>query len=333
MILPQTNRYVARYAAPRRNLAQPRQEDLHCAKAALFLSRLVLTLLALAAWTGPLQAGPLFLPNASFESPVVPPVSPYAIPDLDAWQKSPQPGWYEPTNNFDTPWDDLMGTFYNVPFPGVFIDNCDGSQAAFLFAYPEVAIFQDCSSRFNVSSAYSLAVGVIGGVDGNPPLYEGATLRLSLYYRDAASNMVTVAATTITNSTGLFPTNTHFVDFSVQVPGVLPTDPWANQNIGVQIASTVGTNLASGYWDLDNVRLTETVLPHLTNPQVTTNHFSLTVRSEPGLQFEILAYTNLTSPLSNWASLGIVTNVSGTTAFSDPATNLSRRFYTMRQLP
>ena len=333
MILPQAFRNAAHCGAPRRNLVRPRQEDRTCARAALFLSRLVITLLALAAWTGPVQAGPLFLPNASFESPVVPQVSPYAIPALDAWQEAPQPGWYEPTNNYNTPWAYLVGTFYNVPFPGVFIDNCDGSQASFLFAYPEVAIFQDCSSRFNVGSAYSLAVGVIGGVDGSPPLYIGATLQISLYYRDAASNVVTVAATTITNSTGLFPTNTHFVDFSVQVPGVLPTDPWANQTISVQMASTVGTNLASGYWDLDNVRLTETVLPHLTNPQVMSNHFSLTVCSEPGLQFEILAHTNLASPFSAWTSLGIITNVSGTNAFSDPATNLNRRFYTMRQLP
>jgi hypothetical protein len=333
MILSKTICNAAQFGASRRNLVQSYQEDQPYARAALFLSRLVITLLALPAWTVPVQAGVLSLPNASFESPVVPPVPPYAMPYVDAWQESPQPGWYEPTNNYNTPWEYLRGTFFNVPSPGYFIDNCDGNQAAFLFAYPEVAIFQDCSSRFNAGSAYSLAVGVIGGVDGSPPLYEGATVRLSLYYRDAASNMVTVAATTITNNTGLFPTNTHFVDFLVQVPGVLPTDPWANQTIGVQIASTVGTNLASGYWDLDNVRLTETVLPHLTNPQVATNQFNLTVRSEPGLQFEILAHTNLSSPLSNWASLGTVTNVSGTSHFSDPATNLSRRFYTMRQLP
>ena len=58
---------------------------------------------------------------------------------------------------------------------------------------------------------------------------DGVTLQLSLYYRDAASNMVTVAATTITNSAQLFPTNTHLVDFSVYVPGVRATDPWAGQ--------------------------------------------------------------------------------------------------------
>ena len=42
----------------------------------------------------------------------------------------------------------------------------------------------------------------------------------SLYYRDAASNMVTVAATTITNSSSLFPTNTHLIDFQMLVPTV-----------------------------------------------------------------------------------------------------------------
>ena len=39
-----------------------------------------------------------------------------------------------------------MGTFYNVAYPPTFIDNCDGSQAAFLFALPEVALFQDYNS-------------------------------------------------------------------------------------------------------------------------------------------------------------------------------------------
>ena len=170
---------------------------------------------------------------------MVPPQYPFAIPDMDDWQKSLQPVWYDPTTNYDTPWEDLMGTFYNVPNPSTFIDNCDGVQAAFVFALPDVAVFQDYDSiggtnttpshafnaTFNVNRAYTLTVGVMGGVDGTPPLYEGATLQLSLYYRDAASNMVTVAATTITNSAQLFPTNTHLVDFSVYVarrPGDRP---------------------------------------------------------------------------------------------------------------
>ncbi|MCX6921594.1 MAG: hypothetical protein NT154_00005 [Verrucomicrobia bacterium] len=302
--------------------------------------------MALAAGTGALRASTLYLPNASFESPLVPPVSPYAFPDMDAWQKSAQPAWYEPTNNYNTPWAYLMGTFYNVPYPGSYIDNCDGSQASFLFALPDVALFQDYDSisgtnttpshafnaKFNVNRAYSLTVGVIGGIDGSPPLYEGATLQLSLYYRDAASNMVIVAATTITNSTELFPTNTHFVDFAVEVPGVLPTDPWAGQNIGVQIASTVGFDKANGYWDVDNARLIETPLPALTSPVTTNGGFRLSLKSQPGRLFEMLASTNSSLPLSNWTSLGTLTNITGTAVFFDPATNINSRFYQARQL-
>src|ERR1017187_336469 len=289
MILPKPNRSGARYGA-----------SLHTSlignKMALVLFEVLVGVAALVAWTGPLRAATIYLPNASFESPLVPPVDPFAGPDMDYWQKSAQPAWYYPSNNFDTPWEDLMGTFYNVPYPSTFIDNCDGTQAAFLFAVPDAALFQDYDSiygtnttpshafnaRFNVNSAYTLTVAVIGGVDGSPPLYEGATLQLSLYYRDGASNIVTVAATTITNSAQLFPTNTHFIDFSVQLPAVQATDPWAGQHIGVQIASTVGFDKANGYWDVDNARLTETVLPALTNPRMTNSQFGFTVQSESG---------------------------------------------------
>jgi hypothetical protein len=84
---------------------------------------------------------------------------------------------------------------------------------------------------------------------------------------------------------------------------------------------------------VDNARLTETVLPMLTNPRMTNSQFGFTMQSEPGLRFEILAATNLTLPVSNWTSLGTMTNVAGTTPFFDPATNLNRRYYQARQWP
>ena len=309
----------------------------------LFAAILVGMVVLWAAGPATLRAGTIYVPNGSFESPVVPPVSPYAGPDMDYWQKSPQPAWYDPSQNYNTPWEDLMGAFYNVPFPSLFIDNCDGTQAAFLFALPDVALFQDYDSiygtnttpshafnaKFNIDRAYSLTVGVIGGGGG---MINGATLKLSLYYRDASSNIVTVAATTITNTAQSFPTNTHFVDFSVCVPGVRATDPWAGQNLGVQIVSTVGFDLAGGYWDLDSARLTEIVLPALTNHRLTNNQCGFTLQSPPGLRFEILAATNLSLALSNWTSLGTLTNVTGTVPFLDPATNLNRRFYRAHQL-
>ena len=110
-------------------------------------------------------------------------------------------------------------------------------------------------------------------------------------------------------------------------------DAWAGQNIGVQIASTVSTNLAGGYWDVDNVRLTETPLPVLSDPRMTNSQFGFTLQGEPGLAFEILASTNLALPTTNWTSLGTLTNTTGVAPFLDPATSLSRRFYRARQLP
>jgi hypothetical protein len=288
------------------------------------------------------QAASVFVPNGSFESPAVPPVSPYAWPFIDDWQKSAQPVWYNPTNNNNTPWDYLMGTFYNVPFPGVFIDNCDGSDAAFLFAVPDVALFQDYDSvygtnttpthafnaKFNVGSSYDLTVGAIGGGGG---MTNGVTLDLSLYYRDSSSNMVTVAATTVTNSLQTFPTNTHFVDFQVHLPAVKAGDAWAGQHIGIQLLSTANFVNAGGYWDLDNVRLTETPALALSSAGATNGQFNFTVVSQPGVQFEIQASKEIAAASSNWVTLATFTNATGITPFSDSTTN-SARYYRAKQL-
>jgi len=283
------------------------------------------------------------IPNGSFESPAAPQVSPYAGPDMDFWQKTPQPVWYDPSQNNDTPWAYLMGTFYNVPFPGQFIDNCDGSQASFLFALPEAGLFQDYTSIYGtnttpshafdavytVGKSYALTVGVVGGGGGMKP---GATLQLSLYYRDANSNMVTVAATSITNSSAAFPTNTHLVDYEVQVPGVQTGSPWAGKNIGIQLLSTTGFELAGGYWDLDHVRLTETVAPVLSDLRLAQNQFTFTLLSEPGWRFDIEASTNFTASASAWTSIGTFTNTTGADSFTDTASNLEQRYYRARRL-
>lgn len=282
------------------------------------------------------------VPNGSFESPAVAPVSPYAGPDMDSWQKTPQPVWFDP-NSYGA-WSNLSGEFYNVPFPGVFIDNADGYQASFLFALPGVGYFQDYDSiggtnsiadhafnvKYTVGKSYKLTAGLIGGGGG---MSNGVPLQLSFYYRDALSNMVTVASTTVTNSATLFPTNTHFVDFSVTIPGVQSGDVWAGKNIGIALVSTVDFSLVGGYWDVDNVRLEEKTAPMLIAPQFTGGVPKFTVRSEPGLQFQLLTSTNPTTPLTNWTVLGSITNTSGATVFSDtPSTNLISRFYRARQL-
>ena len=290
-------------------------------------------------WAGTAGASTHYVPNASFESPV----TPYAGPNIDSWQKAPKPFWYDEAAN--GPWVQLAGNFLNTPqgSPG-HIDNCDGAQAAFLFALPQVALFQDYNTtdwanptpthafnaKFEVGQSYTLTVGVIGGGGG---MTNGVTLDLSLYYRDSASNMVPVATTTVTNTPTTFPNTTHLVDFQAQLPAVKATDPWAGQNIGVQLASTVGFGLVGGYWDVDNVRLISATEPVLVGIGGTNGQFSFTLKSEPGLKFEVLATGDPTTPVAGWTSLGTLTNVTGSTAVVDPTTNLNTRFYQTRRLP
>src|SRR5262249_45486658 len=140
-------------------------------------------------------------------------------------------------------------------------------------ALPDVALFQDYNSiggtnkesnhefnaKFEVGKPYALTVGVLGGGGG---MSNGATFEISLYYRDATSNIVTVAAMSITNSPDLFPTRTLFTDFQTLLPTVTSNDFWAGQNIGIKLASTTSFLLTGGYWDIDNVRLTESLLPN-----------------------------------------------------------------------
>lgn len=167
---------------------------------------------------GSLRASPLNLPNASFESPP----TAFVNPQVDSWQKTPKPFWYDESSGYL--WSQLTGAFVNTAAGSAdHIDNVDGNQAAFLFAVPEVGLFQDYDSIggtnltpvhafeaiFQTGKAYSLSVGVIGGGGG---MTNGASLQIGLYYRDAAGAQVTLVATNVTYSPADFPTTTHFVD-------------------------------------------------------------------------------------------------------------------------
>ncbi len=287
-------------------------------------------------------AAAILVPNGSFETPV----TTYVSVNVDSWQKTPKPAWYDESGGWL--WDWNVGLFKNPDITSQnndHIDNCDGNQAIWLFVKPEVGLFQDYDSTdwsepapthafaatYETGKSYQLTVGVIG-TGGNMP--QGATLEISLYYRDGNSNKVTVAATSITNTIAIFSNNTHFLDFQVNVPTVRPGDAWAGQHIGIQmLSSIVDTNLEGGYWDLDNVRLSSTLEPVLLSPVWTNNQFQFTLQSEPGVAIEILSTTNLALSLSNWSSLGVLTNTSGTVPFSDPAANTLRRLYGARYLP
>jgi hypothetical protein len=280
------------------------------------------------------------VPNASFEAPT----TPFVSINIDSWQKLPKPDWY--VENPDDPvsiWGNRVGLFKNQS-DSTHIDNCDGNQAIWVFAVPEVGLFQDYDSLdwndaepthdfdavFEPGRAYRLTVGVIGG-GGN--MLQDVTLEMSLYYRDGASNKITVAATSITNTLTVFSNMTHLIDSTVNVPVVQPTDPWAGQHIGVQFLSTVSSNLQGGYWDLDNVRLMEIAPPVLLSPAGTSGQFQFVLQSEPGFAIEVLTATNPVVTPSNWTSLGTVTNVTGTDPFVDRSANFDQRCYRARLLP
>ncbi|HKQ39982.1 MAG TPA: hypothetical protein VJ063_18030 [Verrucomicrobiae bacterium] len=214
-----------------------------------------------------LPAGTINIPNGSFEGPD----TTFADPRMDSWQDYPKPVWYDELAN--GPWDFLTGVFENTePGASNHIRNIHGTQAAFMINAPAVGFFQDYNSTdwanplpthafdvtFEPGKAYQLTVGFIGGGGNMPP---GASVAAALYYRDASSNMVFVAMTNVVHSTVLFPTATNFVDIPLWTRVVRASDPHANQKIGIAIFSTLmDTNYLGGYWDIDNVRLRETLI-------------------------------------------------------------------------
>ena len=278
------------------------------------------------------------IPNNSFESPD----TEFANPRIDGWQKAPEPAWYQGGNGF--PWDQLVGQFLNTP-PGSsnHIDNLDGEQGAFIFALPDVAITQEFTSlanmsgandldfngRFEVGKSYALRAAILGSGGG---MSNGATFEISLFYRDAASNAVALAATIITNSPALFSTNTHFMDFRVVVPTVTSHAPWAGKPVGIRLASTTGFDRQGGYWDVDNLSLELIQSPVLVDPLLVGGQFQLTLESAHG-QYQLLSSPNVAAPLSTWTTAGTVTNTTGRATFIHPDSTGGHRFYQVRSAP
>ena len=287
-----------------------------------------------------LHAGTIQVPNGSFESPT----TTYVRINVDSWQKTPKPDWYVEDGSFL--WSQLVGIFKNQQ-DSTFIDNCDGTQAIWLFAVPEAGFFQDYESvegtntvpshdfdaTFQVGKAYRMTVGLLVGRNAGTPMLEGVTLDMSLYYRDALSNRVSVATTVVTNLYSVFTNGNHFLDREVNLPVVKPDDPWAGKHIGIQFISTVISNMQGGYWDLDNVRLVEITPAELTANAWTNNQFHLTLTGETNAVFEILASTNATLSVTNWTALATVTNTTGTVPFVDTSGMFEQRWYQARQLP
>jgi hypothetical protein len=202
--------------------------------------------LALMSPAGHAQSIPV--PNSSFESPGVPTGFP-ASPQIDSWLKLAQPPDVTPPGGME--WDQLTGIFPNTPPESAdHITNADGDQVGYLFALPGVGLYQDLDATYQAGLSYHLTLGLLGGGF----IAEGDTLEISLYYRDDASIPVPLAVTPVVFSLEEFPTITQLIDHGVTLGEVQPDDDWVGRNIGIQFLATSG--MGSGYWDLDDVRLT-----------------------------------------------------------------------------
>ncbi|MBN9692018.1 MAG: PEP-CTERM sorting domain-containing protein [Verrucomicrobia bacterium] len=86
--------------------------------------------------------------------------------------------------------------------------------------------------------------------------------QVGLFYLDGSNTPVPLSATTAEFTSAAFPTSTHLIDQTVSTPVVQPGDAWAGKPIGIALTSVSGTG--SVYWDVDNVRLTQTAVPEPT---------------------------------------------------------------------
>jgi len=180
--------------------------------------------------------------NASFEAPVVDPNGFSALPFVDGWIEL----------DLDSETSTNTGVFAN-PAPGTpgRLINSDGSQLAFLGSQTGNALEQELTRTYKVGYDYRLTAAV--GVSGLfPPLMvePADTLELVLYYREGP-NTVDIECEVVT-ATGL--SSVELRDFSFYLPTVEPGDAWAGMTIGVALRAA---GMPGGFWDLDNVRLTE----------------------------------------------------------------------------
>jgi hypothetical protein len=188
-------------------------------------------------------ARPISIANNSFEIPVIDPVeNPFlAMPVV--------PGWIEQDIDPEPEYGGRnTGIFLNtLPDSNDHIINPDGSQLAFLGSYQGNALLQNLTAVYQVGRQYRLSVGVCFSLR-YPPV---DSLTLALYYY-TDPNVRTDIKSIAVSPAGL--TATQLVDFSVTLPPVQPDDAWVGKNIGIAIRAN---GAAGGFWDLDNVRLTE----------------------------------------------------------------------------
>jgi len=193
-----------------------------------------------------IESLPVSIPieNASFEAPVVDPNGFPAVPYVDLWTEI----------DLDTVSSTNTGVFANTPAGSPdHIVNAHGSQLAFLGSQTGNALEQDLAATYKVGCDYQLTVAV--GVSGRFPPSSAEpvdTFELVLYYRDA-NEPVDIVRQAV-EATGL--SVIQLTDVSLYLPTVQAGDAWAGMAIGVALRAT---GMPGGFWDLDHVRLAESL--------------------------------------------------------------------------
>jgi hypothetical protein len=156
--------------------------------------------------------------------------------------------------DLDTVASSNTGVFANTPAgsPDRQV-NADANQLAFLGSQRGNALEQDLTVTYRAGCAYRLTVGVGVSVRFPPAVVVPVdTIEIVLYYLDTAGPVDIVRATV--EAAGV--SSTRLQDFSVYLDTVQAGDAWAGKSIGVAIRAA---GAAGGFWDLDNVRLAESV--------------------------------------------------------------------------
>jgi hypothetical protein len=182
--------------------------------------------------------------NPSFESPPIDPAGFPVLPYMDDWREL----------DLDTLASTNTGVFANTPVDSWdHVDNADANQLAFLGSARGNGLEQDLTAVFREGCSYRLTVAV--GVSSRfPPSAQLPvdTLELVLYYLDGDDH-VDIARQTI-EPAGL--AGRRLQDFSAYLSPVRADDAWADRPIGVAIRAA---GMAGGFWDLDSVRLAESL--------------------------------------------------------------------------
>jgi|FrelakmetLWP11LW_1041352.scaffolds.fasta_scaffold24252_2 hypothetical protein len=188
-------------------------------------------------------ARPIPVANHSFETPTVEPGE-FALVTV-------VPYWIEQDLDTDPEFFGRnTGIFLNTaPGSNDYIVNADGDQLAFLGGMQGNALLQDLTATYQIGRKYRLTLGVCVSISPYAPKPVDPLI-VAIYYVD--QGIRTDIKTLAIDPTPL--TATELVNFSITLPPVQPSDVWAGKHIGIAIR---GSGMAGGFWDLDNVRLTE----------------------------------------------------------------------------